>query len=265
MALLMGATMAVIMLGFMWSMYRKRALNIAIFVVAAGVFALTLWLVRSQATVNELDYMRAMIPHHSIAVMTSERAQIDDPRVRKLADEIIAAQRREIAEMKYLIAQLDGGAGEIDALHEPTVAPRIVPPREAITSADIAKTDLGELDAAEIERVLGRRAYCAFHYSRAAGPVAAFTPAGGVIKLHGRLVPLDSAIDPKQDPANAVVLTADGVKLRIHPHADASAKDLDGLTVHEADAVLTLAAGLDVGYRGYYGCALRADAASAAR
>jgi len=52
--------------------------------------------------------MKAMIPHHSIAIMTSERAQITDPRVRKLADEIIAAQRREISEMKYLINELEG-------------------------------------------------------------------------------------------------------------------------------------------------------------
>ena len=60
---------------------------------------------RSQATVDDVDYMKAMIPHHSIAILTSERAQISDPRVRKLADEIIEAQEREIAEMKYLIAR----------------------------------------------------------------------------------------------------------------------------------------------------------------
>ena len=107
MAFVMGAAMAVIMLGFMLSMYKNMKVNIGIFVGSAFVFALTLWLVRSQATVNDQEYMRAMIPHHSIAIMTSERAQITDPRVRKLADEIIAAQEREIAEMKYLIADLE--------------------------------------------------------------------------------------------------------------------------------------------------------------
>jgi len=112
MALLMGATMAVIMLGFMLSMYKNRAVNIAIFAGAVVVFAGSLFLVRSQATVSEVSYMRAMIPHHSIAIMTSERAQITDPRVRKLADEIIAAQRREIAEMKYLIAELEKEEGQ---------------------------------------------------------------------------------------------------------------------------------------------------------
>lgn len=107
MALLMGATMAVIMLGFMLNMYKNRTLNVAIFAGAALVFAGALWLVRGQATVDDTDYMTAMIPHHSIAIMTSKRAQITDPRVRKLADEIIEAQEREIAEMRYLIEDLE--------------------------------------------------------------------------------------------------------------------------------------------------------------
>jgi hypothetical protein len=106
MALLMGATMSVIMLGWMLGMYRNRAFNLAILGGSTAVFALSLWLVRGQATVNDQDYMRAMIPHHSIAILTSSRAQISDPRVRKLADEIIEAQEREIAEMKYLIRDL---------------------------------------------------------------------------------------------------------------------------------------------------------------
>lgn len=108
MALVMGATMAVIMLGFMWSMYARTGLNLAIVAASALVFAVSLWLVRSQATVDDVSYMRAMIPHHSIAIMTSERARITDPRVRELADQIIEAQRREIAEMKQLIDSLDG-------------------------------------------------------------------------------------------------------------------------------------------------------------
>src|SRR5690606_9884988 len=99
MAVVMGATMAVIMLAYMLGMYTNKRLNITIFAGAVVAFALSLWLVRSQATVSGPSYMRAMVPHHSIAIMTSERAQIRDERVRKLADEIIEAQRREIAEM----------------------------------------------------------------------------------------------------------------------------------------------------------------------
>ncbi len=106
MALVMGAAMAVVMLGFMWSMYRRTALNIGIVAGAAVVFALSLWAVRSQRTIDDVAWMTAMVPHHSIAILTSERAQISDPRVRKLADDIIDTQRREIDQMKSLIADL---------------------------------------------------------------------------------------------------------------------------------------------------------------
>jgi len=107
MALVMGAAMAAMMLAFMLQMHKRRGVNTGIFAGSTVVFALALWLVRSQATVDEVSYMKAMIPHHSIAILTSERARIEDPRVRDLADQIIAAQRREIAEMKALIRELE--------------------------------------------------------------------------------------------------------------------------------------------------------------
>ena len=107
MALLMGAAMAIIMLGFMFSMYPDRRLNVAILAGAAAVFAVSLWLVRSQETVGDVAYMKAMIPHHSIAIMTSERAHIKDPQVRALADGIIDAQLREITQMERMIARLE--------------------------------------------------------------------------------------------------------------------------------------------------------------
>jgi uncharacterized protein (DUF305 family) len=107
MAFLMGATMAMIMLGFMLKMYKNKKANLGIFATSVVVFLGALWLVRSQETVQDISWMKAMIPHHSIAILTSERAEISDPRVRKLADEIIATQKEEIAEMKRLIADLD--------------------------------------------------------------------------------------------------------------------------------------------------------------
>ncbi len=107
MALLMGATMGFIMLLFMLGMYKKKLLNVVILGVCSAVFAVSLWLVRSQATVADVSWMKAMIPHHSIAILTSERANISDPRVRELADNIIEAQRKEIAEMKSLIKDLE--------------------------------------------------------------------------------------------------------------------------------------------------------------
>jgi uncharacterized protein (DUF305 family) len=109
MALYMGAAMAVVMLAFMLGMYTNRKANIAIMVGSVIAFSAGLYLVRSQDTVGDVAWMKAMIPHHSIAIMTSTRANISDPRVRDLADEIIEAQEREIAEMEALIADLNGG------------------------------------------------------------------------------------------------------------------------------------------------------------
>tara|TARA_R110000744_G_scaffold303738_1_gene412329 strand:- start:537 stop:983 length:447 start_codon:yes stop_codon:yes gene_type:complete len=106
MALYMGALMMAVMLAFMWGMYPSRTANIAITAGAAVLFAVGLWGVRSQQTVDQVDWMQAMIPNHSIAILTSERARITDPRVRELADGIISTQRKEIAEMQALIAEL---------------------------------------------------------------------------------------------------------------------------------------------------------------
>ena len=108
MAVLMGSAMAIIMLGFMWGMmYKNLKVNVAIIVGALVVGGGALWLSRSQTFVDDQAYMNGMIPHHSIAILTSERADIDDVRVRKLADEIIKAQRTEIAEMKWLVEDIE--------------------------------------------------------------------------------------------------------------------------------------------------------------
>jgi FlaA1/EpsC-like NDP-sugar epimerase len=107
MALLMGAAMAIVMLGFMWSpMYANTRVNIAIVVGALLLGTVALLLSRTQVLVGDQNYMRGMIPHHSIAILTSERAGIEDVRVQQLAQEIIEAQRREIAEMDWLIADI---------------------------------------------------------------------------------------------------------------------------------------------------------------
>ncbi|NGZ76442.1 DUF305 domain-containing protein [Saccharibacillus alkalitolerans] len=110
MAVMMGAAMAFIMMGFMWKMYANRKVNALILVCSAAVFGVSLWLVRSQATVDDVAWMKAMIPHHSIAVLTSERAHLSDPRVQDLANRIIEAQLREIDEMKGLIRSIESGS-----------------------------------------------------------------------------------------------------------------------------------------------------------
>lgn len=107
MALMMGAAMAIIMLAFMLKMYTNRKVNMAIFAGSALVFIIAISLVRSQSTIDDTSWMKAMIPHHSIAILTSERANISDPSVRDLADRIIEAQRKEIKEMEALIEELE--------------------------------------------------------------------------------------------------------------------------------------------------------------
>jgi uncharacterized protein (DUF305 family) len=107
MALIMGSVMAVVMLLFMWKMYEDKKKNALILGISAIIFSLSLFLVRSQATVDQVSWMKAMIPHHSIAILTSERADIEDERVKELAQEIIEAQEREIKEMQKLIEELD--------------------------------------------------------------------------------------------------------------------------------------------------------------
>ncbi|WP_130806230.1 DUF305 domain-containing protein [Senegalia massiliensis] len=106
MTILSTSVMAVVMLLFMLHMLKNKKMNIAIVVVSVLVFTSSLFLMRNQTTMDDEDYMEGMIPHHSIAILTSERANISDPRVRKLADEIIKAQRKEIAEMKKLIEDI---------------------------------------------------------------------------------------------------------------------------------------------------------------
>ncbi len=107
MTCLMIASMALIMLGFMLKMYKNRKNNLAIVIGSLVLSFGSLYLVRAQKPVDDLLWMRAMIPHHSIAILTSERADIKDPEVKDLAERIIEAQRKEILEMKALIKKLE--------------------------------------------------------------------------------------------------------------------------------------------------------------
>lgn len=101
------AAMAVIMWFFMRKMYTDKKKNMAILLGSLVLFLGSLFLVRDQkSTIGDVLWMKAMIPHHSIAILTSERADIKDPEVKKLAEEIIEAQRREIGEMKKMIERL---------------------------------------------------------------------------------------------------------------------------------------------------------------
>ena len=142
MAVVMGAAMGAIMLGFMWSMYRNRKANLAVLGGCVVVFLLALWLVRSQETVDDVAYMKAMIPHHSMAILNSERAQIRDPEVRKLADGIIDAQVREITEMKRMIARLKANPVPDNAPVLPSYRDRGTAPPPPQTDAEVGVNTL---------------------------------------------------------------------------------------------------------------------------
>lgn len=102
------STMAVIMWFFMRNMYKNKKKNIAILAGSFMLFVAALSLVRVQKPIiGDILWMKAMIPHHSIAILTSERADIKDPEVKQLAEDIIEAQRKEIEDMKTMIKRLE--------------------------------------------------------------------------------------------------------------------------------------------------------------
>lgn len=106
MALYMVGPMALIMLAFMLPMYTDKKKNAIIVVSAVLITGFSIFFLRDQTTVKDIQYMKAMIPHHSIAILVSQQATLEDPETKKLAKEIIQTQLREIAEMKKIINRL---------------------------------------------------------------------------------------------------------------------------------------------------------------
>ncbi|MEW5926108.1 MAG: DUF305 domain-containing protein [Gemmatimonadota bacterium] len=127
-SLVMGSVMTVVMLGFMWSMYEGMGTKIAVLAGGALLGVVFLFVNRSQALIDDVRFMKSMIPHHSIAINNARKAEISDPRVRELADKIIASQVEEIAAMKLLIDDIDqnGERGETP-----------LPPRTAEVTPDM--------------------------------------------------------------------------------------------------------------------------------
>jgi len=135
-SLLMGCIMAVVMLAFMWSMYSGRSVKLALVVVATIAAVVLFYVNRNQSLVDDTTFMKAMIPHHSIAINNARKATISDPRVRRLADQIIASQMQEIEEMNRLIDDIDSNGSRGDkplparaATITPDMEPKI---REAV-------------------------------------------------------------------------------------------------------------------------------------
>ncbi len=107
MALLMVAPMGVVMMLMMGKMYPNKKCDTSIIIASIIVFGVVLSALRTQIPISDVQYMKAMIPHHSSAIMTSKNANIKDPEVKKLSEGIIASQEKEIAEMKAIIERMD--------------------------------------------------------------------------------------------------------------------------------------------------------------
>ncbi|NDW02793.1 DUF6692 family protein [Salipiger sp. PrR002] len=238
MAIVMGATMAFVMLAFMAAMYPSRAVNIAIFAGSIVVFAGALWLVRSQVTVNGASYMRAMIPHHSIAIMTSERAGIEDARVRKLADGIATAQKKEIAEMRALIADVSAGNVVGEVYEDPPAQQGTL--QDALSNTLLSTLDPAPLTPEEAGDALPEGETCSFRRTRTEDPVliAAADGSAAVTKLNGVILPLGAG-----DTESSY--STEGLQMAVEP-VDAPRSD--------SQLTFRLTPGPEAIYRGFWSC-----------
>ncbi len=107
MSLLMVTPMALLMLAMMPMMYNNKKINTVIVVASVAVFVLSLTFLRKQTFITDQQYMKAMIPHHSSAILVSQEANLKDPKLKELAEGIIRSQEKEIAEMKQLLAKME--------------------------------------------------------------------------------------------------------------------------------------------------------------
>lgn len=110
MALTMVAPMGVLMLATMGGMYSNKPLNLALYAVLMLLFVLALAATRLQTGVNDRQFIASMIPHHSGAILMCREAELRDPELVKLCNDITSSQRREIEQMKAIKARLDGKA-----------------------------------------------------------------------------------------------------------------------------------------------------------
>lgn len=106
MSVLMVSSMAFVMIVLMGKMYPSKKINTMISVISIAVFIMALAFLRNQTFVGDIQYMKGMIPHHSSAIMTSKNANIKDPEVKKLSEEIIKSQEQEITQMKNILKRM---------------------------------------------------------------------------------------------------------------------------------------------------------------
>lgn len=236
MAVMMGAFMAFVMLAFMASMYPSRRVNLAILGSSIVVFVAALGLVRSQITVDGLGYMRAMIPHHSIAIMTSRRAGIEDARVAALAQGIVDAQNREIAEMRALVARLEAGERATSIYRDPEPRPGNL--ADALGQVLLTTLHPAPMSAPEVAQVIGTAESCAFRRTADEDPVlvAAADDSRAVAKLNNILLDLS----PRDGGFGVAGMTM-------------TLATVDDLRA-DSELVFRLDPGPEVAYRGFWSC-----------
>ncbi len=187
-----------------------------------------------------LSFMRTMIPHHSIAIMTSERANFSDPRVQKLADELIAAQRNEIEEVRHPIADIEeNGVATDPALGEAEAPAEEGTVEDALSSVQLAGFDMAGLKPEEIEAALESDATCEFRRTTEGEPVLAMAGASDAIKLPAVLIPLAAGAAVAVETIDAGArLAAEGVEIPVMPDPGVDWTDADS-SLRRAEAEMT--------------------------
>lgn len=99
--------MVILMLLFMAHMFENKRLNLALYAMSGAVLVGTFFAIRSQAFVEDQQFLRSMIPHHSIAIKTCERANISDQEIKELCKQIVESQEEEINQMRDIMRRMD--------------------------------------------------------------------------------------------------------------------------------------------------------------
>lgn len=107
MAVTMWAPMGIFMLLTMRGMYPNRRINLALYLLFAVLTACSLWATRSQALIDDRQFVKSMIPHHSGAILMCREASLTDQELISLCQEIRDAQRAEITQMERILARLE--------------------------------------------------------------------------------------------------------------------------------------------------------------
>lgn len=148
---------------------------------------------------------------------------------------------------------------DLRSIKPPEIAP-IVPASEALSGAHVPTLDPATMYEAEIRKALGSASRCEFRYTTRGKPVLAFTlhrngeASGGVVKLNGNLIVLQSSLGAGASQRDELRFASDPVRMAVTAVAGGRATEDGDVRRREAIAVFELGQSLSVGYRGYLDC-----------